>query len=273
LPLGREVSEDTKSGRLLLRSCNSLLVRKINFTKDQGSRPTLSDKIFEAHIEDKCNHTIYVRLSKECVVQLGLEVETNVKMQVQFVMNRTPFCEWRRAIDALPDTKLVFPEACIDRPLNFEWSPKWKRNFKNFRLNERQKVPVALMMAPKTEILPPILILGPFGTGKTSTIAQALRILLVNDKSSRVILCTHSNSAADLYVKDFFDVWYKETNNPRLKPLRIYYKGRVRNTVSSFLIKQHPYLFNKRSLLSTFVHYYFFGFLCIFTNPIDLYND
>lgn len=219
----------------MLRSSNSLLVQKITFGEDRTTRPTLGDRIFEAHIEDKCNHVIYARLSKECVKHLNLVPESNVKMHVQFVMNRTPFCEWRRAIDALPDTRLVFPPARMQRrngETKFEWSPDWTVTLKDCQLNERQKEAVAVMMAPIVERLPPVLILGPFGTGKTSTIAQALRILLVNDRTSRVILCTHSNSAADLYVKEFFDVWFKETSDERLKPLRIYYKGRVRNTVS-----------------------------------------
>ncbi|XP_058800615.1 probable helicase with zinc finger domain [Phymastichus coffea] len=246
LPLGREISEDTKSGRLLLRSCNYLLVQKITFSDDPTARPVLGEKIYEAHIEDKCNHSIYVRLSKECVDQLGLLPDTNVKMYVQFVMNRTPFCEWHRAIDALPDTRIVFPEPKMPRrngsydDRRLDWSNEWTTSLKDCRLNDKQKEAVAIMMAPSTEILPPVLLLGPFGTGKTSTIAQALRILLVNDLKSRVILCTHSNSAADLYVKEFFDLWYKETKNPRLKPLRIYYTGRSRTTVHAVVREYCP---------------------------------
>lgn len=219
----------------MLRSCNSLHLQKITLSDDQRTPPILGESIYEAHIEDKCNHVIYARLSKECVDQLKLVAETNVKMYVQFVMNRTPFCEWRRAVDELPDTRLVFPPSCMRRrngETKFEWSSDWTVTLKDCQLNEKQKEAVAVMMAPITERLPPVLILGPFGTGKTSTIAQALRILLVNDKNSKVILCTHSNSAADLYVKEFFDTWYKETSDERLKPFRIYYKGRVRNTVS-----------------------------------------
>ena len=238
LPLGREVSEDTKSGRLLLRSCNSLLLQKITFAEEDNlprgrEPPIFGDRIFEAHVEDKCNHVIYARLSNECVKHLNLKAESNVKMHVQFVMNRLPFCEWRRAIDSLTDTRLVFPDPRLAPGIQskYEWSSDWTATLDNCQLNDRQKEAVAVMMAPAKESLPPVLILGPFGTGKTSTIAQALRILLVNDKNTRVILCTHSNSAADLYVKEFFDVWYKETEDPRLKPLRIYYKGRVRTTV------------------------------------------
>lgn len=235
LPLGREVSEDTKSGRLLLRSCSHLLVQKITFG-DSNSRPVLGDRIFEAHVEDKCNHVIYARLSRESVEYLEFKPDSNVKLHIQFVMNRLPFCEWHRAVDSLPDTKLVFPPAKVTKALQsrYEWSTDWTITLDNCRLNNRQKEAVAVIMAPSHEVIPPVLILGPFGTGKTSTIAQALKILLVNDRTARVILCTHSNSAADLYVKEFFDVWYKETGDSRLKPLRIYYKGRVRTTVSLF---------------------------------------
>ena len=200
-----------------------------------GEVPTdqnTNEPVFEAHVEDKCNHTIYARLSKVCVEKLGFKSDTDLKVQVQFMLNRMPFCEWHRAIDCLPNTHLVFPSPTHRfGEDHYTWNNRWDKLVHTHILNERQKKAVAVIMAPKEEILPPILLLGPFGTGKTSTIAQALRILLLDNPESKVILCTQSNSAADLYVKEFFDGWYKQSHNPRLKPLRIYYKGRTRNTV------------------------------------------
>ena len=45
-------------------------------------------------------------------------------------------------------------------------------------------------------------LLGPYGTGKTFTIGAALQMLL-RDTASKILVCTHSNSAADLYIKDY----------------------------------------------------------------------
>ena len=171
-------------------------------------------------------------------------------VQVQFVLSRMPFCEWHRAIDCLPNTHLVFPPSTHRYGEDhYVWNNRWDRMVQTHILNERQKKAVAVIMAPKEEILPPILLLGPFGTGKTSTIAQALRIMLLDDLDSKIILCTQSNSAADLYVKEFFDVWYRESNNQRLKPLRIYYKGRTRNTVKAQSVIQLISIFKSKTLV------------------------
>ncbi|XP_034938306.1 probable helicase with zinc finger domain [Chelonus insularis] len=229
--LGRGISEDMKSGRLLLRGCTNILIKLVN--TDSPSSPAMSE-IYEAHVEDKCNYMIYARLSKSCVERLHLKADTVVKMHVQFVLNRMPFCEWHRAVDCLPDERLVFPEPNFQLnmrlPSVLEANEDWS-DLLDHRLNDRQREALTLMVAPNHIYLPPILLLGPYGTGKTFTIAQALLIILYQNPSNKVLLCTQSNSAADLYVKEFFDQWYRTTQKERLKPMRIYYKRRLLNTV------------------------------------------
>lgn len=39
--------------------------------------------------------------------------------------------------------------------------------------------------------------------------------------SSRILICTHSNSAADLYIKDYLHP-YVEAGNPQARPLRYF---------------------------------------------------
>ncbi|XP_043249887.1 probable helicase with zinc finger domain [Colletes gigas] len=235
MPLSRGVSEDTKSGRLFLRGCTSVLLKSIENKSNLHA-------IFEGHIEDKCTQTVYIRLSKNCVDALNLVANTNLRVQVQFVLNRLPFCEWHRAVDSLPDIGLVFlnkahmeiKDAEILDLLNRDtYTARQNLDWLllNSLLNIEQKRALAIMTASIEVPLPPILLLGPFGTGKTFTIAQALRILLTKNSEHKILLCTHSNSAADLYIKEFFDVWYRTEKYPRLKPVRIFYKDRAKNTV------------------------------------------
>jgi len=59
------------------------------------------------------------------------------------------------------------------------------------RLNSEQKRAVLLGTADNLSV-PPILLMGPFGTGKTFTMAQtALEIL--QQPNTRILICTHSN--------------------------------------------------------------------------------
>lgn len=224
LPLSRNTSEDTRSGRLFLRGCSSLLFK----TTSSISGPLV---VYEAHIEDVCTQSVYVRLSKECVDKFNLMADMDLEVEVQFLLSRLPFCEWHRAVDSLPDIKLVFPNIKMSVNDFISLNALTTDIIQDDMLNAEQKKAMAVMTAPIEIIMPPILLFGPFGTGKTFTIAHALRILLTQNARHKILLCTHSNSAADLYVRDFFDSWYKAYRNPRLKPIRVYYKDRARNTV------------------------------------------
>ncbi|KAG8254716.1 hypothetical protein J6590_005275 [Homalodisca vitripennis] len=76
---------------------------------------------------------------------------------------------------------------------------------------------------------------GPFGTGKTYTLAQAIKEVLLQP-NTRVLVCTHSNSAADLYIKDYLHP-YVEAGHEEARPLRIYYHKRWVATVNQVVQK------------------------------------
>lgn len=48
----------------------------------------------------------------------------------------------------------------------------------------------------------PSLVLGPFGCGKTRALSECIQVLALHMPKSRVLVCTHSNSAADIYVEN-----------------------------------------------------------------------
>lgn len=73
-----------------------------------------------------------------------------------------------------------------------------------------------------------ILLVGPFGTGKTYTLAQAIKKLLLQPES---------NSAADLYIKDYLHPWVEEGGGEEVKPLRVYYYKRWVATVNGIVQK------------------------------------
>uniref|UniRef100_A0A0E9V7N9 Uncharacterized protein n=1 Tax=Anguilla anguilla TaxID=7936 RepID=A0A0E9V7N9_ANGAN len=65
----------------------------------------------------------------------------------------------------------------------------------------------------------PLLIYGPFGTGKTFTLATAAKEP-VRQPGTKVLICTYTNSSADLYVKDHFH-HYVNAGHAEAIPLRI----------------------------------------------------
>ncbi len=47
----------------------------------------------------------------------------------------------------------------------------------------------------------PTLVVGPFGCGKTEALCVCVQLLSLHDPTAKVLICTHNNSAADIYVK------------------------------------------------------------------------
>ncbi|RZC35695.1 helicase with zinc finger domain, partial [Asbolus verrucosus] len=226
--LGKELSEDTAEGRLILMHCNSVYLLP-NPSESRSVR-----KIYEAIIEDKGKNMIYLRLSAETVRDLNLTTDTDLEAQIQFQLNRVPYCEWHYTIDKIRNYKLIFPEIYVEPSIPWSPSRQWSSSLDS-RLNLKQKEAVVAITTPIYVKIPPILVIGPFGTGKTFTLAQAIKEL-IKDESNRILLCTHSNSAADLYIRDYLDVWV-ENGNENARPLRIYYQKRWVATVSPVVQK------------------------------------
>lgn len=83
--------------------------------------------------------------------------------------------------------------------------------------------------AERTGNSPPLIVYGPFGTGKTETLAQAAMVIINARKDAKILLCTHSNSAADLYILRHLGPYVMK--QPNVKMCRVYYKDRRVNTV------------------------------------------
>ncbi|XP_066291316.1 probable helicase with zinc finger domain isoform X2 [Branchiostoma lanceolatum] len=217
-----DLSEDTMAGRLILNSVQTVLLAPAA-VKDSSP-----DTIYEAVVEEKGKGFIFLRLSAKCVSDLKLMADKDMKAEMQLQLNRLPICEMHFAVDKVPDMSILFPE--VQRPTNIPWNPhrQWSEDL-DLRLNAKQKEAILAITSSLTVPLPPILLCGPFGTGKTFTLAQAAKQIL-KQPNTRILICTHSNSAADLYIKEYLHP-YVLTNHEEARPLRVYYRNRWVRTV------------------------------------------
>jgi hypothetical protein len=103
------------------------------------------------------------------------------------------------------------------------------------KLNVQQQQAVAAIYSNPRQKRAPIVIAGPYGTGKTFTFAQCIKVIL-DQPDTRVLVCTHSNSAADLYVKDYLHPMVQSGMN-HYRPLRVFYKVRWLATVHHSVIE------------------------------------
>ncbi|XP_029140164.1 probable helicase with zinc finger domain [Protobothrops mucrosquamatus] len=226
--LTETLSEDTLAGRLVMTKVNAVYLLPITKEKSGLTQGT-KEKVYEAIIEEKTKEYIFLRISRDCCEELNLRADCEMQVELQFQLNRLPLCEMHYALDRIKDNGILFPDVSMTPTI--PWSPnrQWDEQL-DPRLNAKQKEAVLAITTPLSIQLPPVLIIGPYGTGKTFTLAQAVKQILQQQDTSRILICTHSNSAADLYIKDYLHP-YVEAGNPQARPLRVYFRNRWVKTV------------------------------------------
>ncbi|XP_069511137.1 probable helicase with zinc finger domain isoform X3 [Ambystoma mexicanum] len=244
--LTETLSEDTLAGRLVMTKVNAVYLLPVAKEKSVQSQGT-KEKVYEAVIEEKTKDYIFLRICRDCCEELKLRADREMQVELQFQLNRLPLCEMHYALDRIKENSFLFPDLTLTPPI--PWSPNRFRKVATWttkyllspeirqwdelldpRLNAKQKEAVLAITTPLSILLPPVLIIGPYGTGKTFTLAQAVKHILKQQDTSRVLICTHSNSAADLYIKDYLHP-YVEAGNPQARPLRVYFRNRWVKTV------------------------------------------
>uniref|UniRef100_A0A672UI59 Helicase with zinc finger 2 n=1 Tax=Strigops habroptila TaxID=2489341 RepID=A0A672UI59_STRHB len=206
VPTPYNLSPDTDEGYLLSRSVPTAFL---------ALDPPVDNRVYEVSVEHKATteKTIWLQIPKRCCSELNFQSNTSHKVEIQFQIDQLLFRQWHQAVDRLLDEKLVLPDvASCSIPYSLG-SPQ--------KGNSKQKLAISLIAGQTTSSrqVPPLLIYGPFGTGKTFTLAMAT-IEILRQPNTRVLICTHTNSAADIYIREYFHN-YVTNGHPWAVPLRI----------------------------------------------------
>ncbi|XP_028263043.1 helicase with zinc finger domain 2-like isoform X2 [Parambassis ranga] len=199
---------DSFEGRLLKRSIQCALIAPVD-----SNGP--NSKVYEASIlQHKLKENqVFLQLSKQCCSDLGLKNKESYEMELQFQLNRYSFCTMHKAVDVLPDTSRVLPDLrnCVVPANNTTYE----------KLNAKQQSAINFITGNTsvTKSVAPLLIYGPFGTGKTFTLATAARELC-KQPHNKVLICTYTNSSADLYVREHLHPFINKKDDT-LRPIRI----------------------------------------------------
>ncbi|KAM6054161.1 3'-5' exoribonuclease HELZ2 [Chlamydotis macqueenii] len=206
VPTPYNLSPDTDEGYLLSRSVPTAFL---------ALDPPVDNRVYEVSVEHKATteKTIWLQIPKRCCSELNFKPNTSHKVEIQFQIDQLLFRQWHQAVDRLLDEKLVLPDvASCSVPYSLG-SPQ--------KGNSKQKLAISFITGQATtrRQVPPLLIYGPFGTGKTFTLAMATMEIL-RQPNTRVLICTHTNSAADIYIREYFH-HYVINGHPWAVPLRI----------------------------------------------------
>lgn len=172
---------DTSEGWLLKRRVHSALVAQISTSAQNHSM------VYEASVlqDTASENLIHLQLPKICCSALNLKPNETCDIEVQFRLDRLWFCEMHKAVDLLPDTERVIPD------LKFFNSTARKKLYPN--LNSKQQAAMDVIVEDEGGLnKAPFLIYGPFGTGKTLTLATAAKELTLQPQN-RVLICTSTN--------------------------------------------------------------------------------
>lgn len=172
---------DSPEGYALKRSVRSALIAPVDSLR-------LNSKVYEARLLSvrTRENLIHLQLSKQCCSDLSLERNNSYQMEVQFQMDRLSLCYMHKAVDLLSDTTRVLPD------LKHCGVPVIDVTYGN--LNSKQQSALGFITGKLDEgkFTAPLLIYGPFGTGKTFTIATAA-IELCKHPQNKVLICTYTN--------------------------------------------------------------------------------
>lgn len=170
---------DSDEGYLLQRSVNMALL---------SQDPPANNRVYEVSVEKEAltERSVCLLLPQRCCMELGLQQDTSAKMEVQFQMDQLQFCQWHQAVDNLWDVKLVFPDVATCSIPHGALQVPWG--------NAKQKQALSFITGQVTGFCrtPPLLIYGPFGTGKTFTLAKTT-LEIIKKPQTRVLICTHTN--------------------------------------------------------------------------------
>ncbi|XP_006873444.1 PREDICTED: helicase with zinc finger domain 2 [Chrysochloris asiatica] len=211
--LPTSLTPDTDQGFLLSRAVNTALVAPV---------PSPDHTVFEVRLEARAGfqQALWLLLPARCCSALQLQPETSPILEVQFQVDPMTFRLWHQAVDVLPTAKLVLPDLPACAP------PHPRPILPTLHGNSKQKLAVALIAgSPQGQKpTPPLLIYGPFGTGKTYTLAIA-SLEVIRQPHAKVLICTHTNSAADIYIREYFHD-HVRSGHPEATPLRVMYTDR-----------------------------------------------
>lgn len=93
-----------------------------------------------------------------------------------------------------------------------------------FKTDKLQSEAIFCMLSVSTKA--PVLLLGPFGTGKTHVLACAAAAAVVSDPDAKVLIATHRDNSADKFISKYFGtIESTKTLPPTVAPIRIVTKG------------------------------------------------
>ncbi|XP_071490369.1 3'-5' exoribonuclease HELZ2-like [Diadema antillarum] len=260
IKLEHSLFDDSEASQIVQQKVSRVLIKFNQETDVVYEALIMKNTIAQSNSDD----IVCVQLSKQCVdeqnlvshISFGNDVgNKSVPVIVQFQLDRLPFVYMHHAVDHLSCMTVLFPP--YPQKDKFE-IVKWHEvEHRAEKMNPRQEKAARYICSagglrgnPSFRGKGPVIIFGPFGTGKTYTMAKSIMRTLLIRNDSRILICTQSNSAADLYITEHLHQFCQETRD-LVRMVRMYAVERQKSTISETVMKyvlldeagnlRHPY--------------------------------
>lgn len=209
LELKRNMERYRLDGVLLRKTAKRIIVH-VNGLEEKRPSLIVGDSVmigrcgekrtaFKARIVDMKQCELYLDVDK----RLMREYEASARYVIEFSIHRLPLMYAHRGVRMAAELhrgeSLLFPTRAALHPARLLGDRCFERHtsFENELLNEAQRAAVESIVAGRSRDVP-YLIFGPPGTGKTVTLVESVKQLVLLDSTTHILVCAPTNYAADL---------------------------------------------------------------------------
>ncbi|XP_028391343.1 uncharacterized protein LOC114516144 [Dendronephthya gigantea] len=169
-----------------------------------------TDRVYECIIKSKTSKLVVIKLNKELCKDFGLAKDQIVQIDLKLRYNRLALCEMHEAIDMCKrKTSILLPNI---RDVCYKYENLICDFYPDRKPHTKQQKMIGTLFDPSPS--PPILTIGPSGS---EIMMRAFGMISRIARSNKVLICTHSNSAADTWMAKILTK--RELN---IRPLRVY---------------------------------------------------
>ena len=123
----------------------------------------------------------------------------SVHVEVKFLVKSSYFRNLKKSVDSLPMAVIPRIQPCDRKVLSLEILEEECEEYMS-QLDTEQFTALNAILGKTLPNSPPILISGPFGTGKTRVMAIAAHLLFQKLPKAQILLCTQQRESADNFM-------------------------------------------------------------------------
>ena len=186
---------------------------------------------------------LYIAFDENCDREFQAHFEPDIRrnncitVKIEFQLKNSYFRNLQKSIENLPAE--VIPRIVSSDLKTFSLDvPIVQTTTNQMDLDAEQQMALNAILAPAHENSPPILISGPFGTGKTRIMALAAHMCFQQRSSACILVCTQQRESADNFMLMYREVVSKSGSddfNVSSMILRDY--GHPRRELLKFYVK------------------------------------